>query len=164
MKSRRLVIMRHANATRPGAFADDHGRELTPTGTANARYIGQELARLGWQPDAVFHSDATRCVTTWEWVKESLSTPQRVLATRDLYESGSVALPALASRCDDKVTTVLFLGHNPGLQHCVFRLCERSIGLTPATAVLLEVNADSWDEAIAVDGHWRLVEVLRPEQ
>lgn len=63
---------------------------------------------------------------------------------------------------------VMVLGHNPGLEQVVAQLTGRGdqdqIELKTATAVLLEISADSWREALDPEAKWTIRGVINPKE
>ena len=57
---RRLIVMRHAKSSWKNESLRDHERPLNKRGRRDAPRIGEELASLGWVPQRVISSDATR--------------------------------------------------------------------------------------------------------
>jgi len=81
---------------------------------------------------------------------------------QSLYLGGLVPLARAACELPDDVAVLWAVGHNPAFSATASSLCGESIGLSTAHAACLEVEADSWEEALDLVGAWTLVEVLNP--
>jgi phosphohistidine phosphatase SixA len=55
---------------------------------------------------------------------------------------------------------VWVIGHNPTMEELTERLSHRRVGLGTAHAVLLELDADAWPEALARP--WQFVDLVAP--
>lgn len=160
---RRLILMRHAKSDWNQAVGD-HARPLNARGRREAPFIAQHLKRIGWLPEAVLISDATRTCETWDcmWGAQSaahLSTvePQE---TSTLYLASAHTILEVASGLPATASCALVLGHNPGMSSAASYLASTLIGLKTATAALLTHDGDDW--AVTTDARgWKLVDVVR---
>ena len=110
---RRLVLLRHAKAE-PGGTVPDVLRPLTLTGRSQASAVGRSLAADGVLPEVVLCSDAVRTRQTWDLVRPGLGDLQpEVTVTADLYTADVAQVLALVAAVDDRVRTVLVVGHEP---------------------------------------------------
>ena len=157
---RRLIVMRHADSAWDTGPGSDHERVLTSRGRHEAPKIAQALTARGWKPDAVLSSDARRTQETWEEMSRGFDGAPEPTFTRALYHAGLEAVWEAAHAVGPELRTLLVLGHNPGWEQAVHRLTGQPESMTPANAALLEGSGDDWPAAL--EGRWRLVEVLRP--
>ena len=163
---RRLVVMRHAKSSWSSDAGGDHDRPLNSRGRKDAPRVASALLELGWWPDVVVSSDATRTQETWALMAEAgadaaAPTPE-VHFERGLYLAGYDDLLADATTWDHDWGRVLVLGHNPGWQHLVSRLSGTHQEMTTGNAALLVGTGDSWPEALG--NRWRLDGFLRPKE
>jgi phosphohistidine phosphatase len=125
------VILRHAKATNPEGVADPD-RPLSEQGHADAAAAGAWLARHGLRPDLVLCSPALRTRQTWHGVALGLAAASGEAEQADgAQSSGSVSpevryesvlygasvrtLLASVRVAPPEATTLLLIGHNPGL-------------------------------------------------
>lgn len=153
--------MRHAS-TEPGRAGGDHGRVLDEQGRHDAPLVGARLAALGWIPQVMVSSDATRTRQTWELMVPALGDEMTTRFHRKLYLAGPSAISAALRDTPDATGIVMALGHNPGWEDAVSGLCNVRVRMLPGSAALLEVQAPTWAAALARTD-WQLVEVVRPE-
>lgn len=109
-----LILMRHAKAVRETEAPTDRERALTPAGRAAAAAAGLAIAGLDALPGIALVSSATRTRQTWAAVSTAL--PQTTAIFDDgLYLADPGHIWRTASAQLDKTTSVLVIGHNPGL-------------------------------------------------
>ncbi len=160
---RKLLVIRHANTEHKQPGHTDHERELTAKGRSDALRVAARIQQLGWAPERVVSSDATRTRQTWQHMSEVFEAPADVSFTDSLY------LADVDSVCDElfalpeDVTEVAIVGHNPGWQNVVQWLSGVAVRMSPGTAVLLQGMGESWADAVR-QNKWELGEVIRPEQ
>ncbi|MGI8813727.1 MAG: SixA phosphatase family protein [Pseudonocardia sp.] len=139
---RRLVLLRHAKSSWSGDVPD-HQRPLGGRGRREAPLAGRWLAEHVGDIDLVVCSSAERTRQTWARVGAELPTSPEFRLDDRLYEASVPDLMRVARELPETARTVLFIGHNPGLEDLV---AELTLGcctmLTSSIAVL------------SVLGHW----------
>ena len=110
----RLMLFRHAKAEKGAPGMRDRDRELAPRGLKDAPRMGAYMARHKLIPDLVLVSPARRTRETWDGLATALPTRPVTFEDR-LYESGHEAILATVRETEAAVTTLLVVGHNPGL-------------------------------------------------
>lgn len=120
MPMKQLLLLRHAKSSWDDPGLADFERPLGGRGLKTAPLIGRELARRGWLPDLALVSPALRTRDTWRLVAAEL--PRHVPAefAEELYEASAAAILARIQQA--KASSLLVIGHNPGLQHLALRL------------------------------------------
>jgi phosphohistidine phosphatase len=137
--SKTLVLVRHgeAEAATPGG---DLERRLTGAGAATASAVGATLLRLGYRPDAVLCSSATRAKET----AERLAQGQAIESVGRLYLGDTDAYAACLGELDDRHGTAFLVAHNPTLSVLAQALGRIRIALSPGDWVCFELAIDSW--------------------
>jgi phosphohistidine phosphatase len=120
MPVKQLLILRHAKSSWDDSALPDFDRPLAPRGLKTAPLMGRELARRGWLPDLVLVSPALRTRDTWRLVSQELPKNVPAQFAEELYEAAAGAILARVRQA--RATSVLVIGHNPGLQHFALRL------------------------------------------
>ncbi|NLX35920.1 MAG: hypothetical protein GXY68_04455 [Chloroflexi bacterium] len=155
-----LLLMRHAKSSWNNDLPD-HERPLNNRGKREAEQMGQELVRLGRQPDLIITSTAKRARSTAKRVARELDDASVVSDSR-LYETTPRAcLRVLAER--GQGNTVLLIAHNPTLEDLVRDLVARYIGLTPATIAVIHLAIAEWSD-LDFASPARLEQVLTPRE
>jgi len=158
---RRLIVMRHAKSSWDSEASSDHARPLNERGRTEAPRVAELLVEREWQPEYVLSSDATRTRETFARMQEVWTDEVPVEFLRALYLAGYHGLMAASGLIPEDASTVMLLGHNPGLEEVVYLLSNQSIALKTAMAVLLENESDSWIDSLLSLRTWRLVDVIR---
>lgn len=141
-----LFVLRHGQAV-PEASADsDHARELTPRGAAEAQRAAESLLERSNAPSLILSSSATRARQTADACLTALAgrTELKILDGLYLAEPGPY-LAALGLRGEPH-TSVMVVGHNPGLEALIYVLTERSEHLATASLVEITLPITSWAE------------------
>lgn len=150
MANRLLFLMRHAEAVTFAPGLGDIDRPLSTDGREQAGRAGTYLTELGRGIEGVLCSTAVRTKETTALL--GLSAP--VLHTAEIYNAGSDTIRDLISEVDDSVTTLLVVGHAPGIPTLAHDLSDENVsdaeqlarisrGYPPATLVGIEVKG-SW--------------------
>ncbi|MFQ6392506.1 SixA phosphatase family protein [Nocardia sp. KC 131] len=114
---RTLILMRHGKSSYPDGVAD-HERPLAPRGQREARLAGQ------WLRDTQPRIDAVRCSTATR-TRETLAATgidAPVVYESGIYEASPRNLIELVQLSDDDVTTLLVVGHAPGMPWTAWEL------------------------------------------
>lgn len=117
---RQLLVLRHAKSSRDDPKLADFDRPLAPRGLKTAPLIGRELSRRGWLPDLALVSPALRTRDTWRLVAAELPKHGPAEFAEELYAAAPAAILACVRQA--KATSLIVIGHNPGLQNFVLRL------------------------------------------
>ena len=89
--------------------------------------------------------------------------PVTVRFTRRLYHASLDAVRDELADVGDALRTVMVIGHNPGWEEMLARLCGQDRRMTTANAALLTIDAPSWSDAL--DRYaWTLTRLLRPKE
>ncbi len=165
----RLVLLRHAKAEAHGGVADVL-RPLALQGRRQSGDVAAWLAVTGLLPERVLVSSAVRTRQTWELVRSGLGdVPAPEVEISDaLYDAGPRDLIELVSLADERIATLLVVGHEPTMSMAgamladprppAGELASLQVGLPTAGAAVLEVP--SWAEI--GPGACRLLQVWRP--
>jgi len=117
----RLILLRHGKAEPESASGEDFDRRLAPRGLRESAAMAEILAGMGFSPELVLVSPAARTRDTWA-AAEAAFPGARVSFGEDLYHAGSEEVRRCAAAAGAQATTVMVVGHNPGLQELTVRL------------------------------------------
>ncbi|MFF4129134.1 SixA phosphatase family protein [Microbispora rosea] len=157
MSARTLVVVRHAKAGQAPGLPDSE-RPLTPGGERDAREAGEEIRRLapGLVPGLVLCSPSVRTRRTAELL--GLDAPVEI--ERDIYEAYPDDLLGVLRRTDDEITSVVLVGHNPGVHELVAALTDARLdGFPPGAYAVIELDVP-WEDL--APGTGRLARMSRP--
>ena len=156
---RTLLVTRHAQAGWQDSDATDHARNLTPLGREQASALGALIRERGSSPQIIICSTAARAQQTAALVATALGHNEPFRMHQALYSGGLSAYREAAEALPDEVAVVMVIAHNPAVSAVATRLSRRTFSLDEATSIIVQCDADSWEEAF--DAEWQFVAALR---
>jgi len=154
---RTLTLLRHAKAEAESS-GGDFERSLNARGRKDSARMGQEMRRLGLRFDRVLASPARRVVETVEAAGEL--TPDY---DARLYNAATETLWAVIGSVDDRLDSLLIVGHNPGIERVAAKLTARAIEDFP-TAALAEIALPIAHWRDIKEAHGRLARFVTPKE
>jgi phosphohistidine phosphatase len=165
-----LTLFRHAKSSWDDTVPRDFDRPLNQRGEKAAITVGKWVKDQGLTFDHVVASPAVRVIDTIDqFVK---GTGERIDATWDrrIYLASSATLMDVLRDQSDAFTSVLMVGHNPGMEDLVFDIVPDD-GSSPLRDVVwekyptaaiarIELNIDSWADIDRKCG--KLTHFIRP--
>ena len=164
--TKNLLIMRHAKSSWSDINATDHERTLNKRGLRDAPRMGHFISKRNWQPELIASSSAKRAKMTAELFVENCDgvDQSQLEFVDDFYHaSPRTYLSYLAMIGNNNISTVMVIGHNPGLEELVLRLAGTYESMPTAAIAHFRLSVDCWTE---VDRSPRaeLLEVWRPKE
>lgn len=166
---RQIFLLRHAKSSWDDPALDDFQRGLNERGRKSVRAMAEFLAGSRIRPAMILCSAAERTRATFEIIEPKLAGVP-VSFEKELYEAAKGDLLARLHALDDKLPSVMLIGHNPGLERLTTFLCaghgeakalSRLAEKFPTCALaVLETKAPRW--AGLDEGDCRLVDFVRP--
>jgi len=156
-----LLLMRHARAADAARGEDDFQRMLTKDGRAMAVQTGQILKSSGIRVDRLIASAAMRTAETAALVAKALGEPAGseaagaavdVILERRLYQASAQTFArAAGDYAMDDDSTVLVVGHNPGIGALICHWASEHLPVSPATLVGFCFDVDRWSDIRSSD-------------
>lgn len=144
---KRQLILRHAKSTWTDSSLSDWQRPLSERGLRDAPRAGHWLRDRSLVPNVIITSDAVRARTTAEIVAKAAGYAQAIVVEPSLYHAQPEDVLAVLNKVQDQTaTTVLVVGHNPGLEDLVRQLTGEHHGLPTAALVYVAVPIERWSE------------------
>lgn len=140
-----LLLMRHAKATQDRPVAD-HDRPLTHRGHDDAEFIGRWLVRQRLQPDRIICSTALRAYETAMEVATACKYRQPIETLPSLYLAPPAAYLAVLRALPDNPSTVLLVGHNPGITELVCQLSGEDQEMRTSALAHFTWSIQNWSE------------------
>jgi phosphohistidine phosphatase len=109
-----LLLLRHSKAERD-AGRDDHERKLAPRGRRDAKRIAAVIEARAFRPERILCSSSRRTRETLAPILPRLEAGIDVVIDRDLYLAPPERILERIAGVDDRVRTLLVVGHNPGM-------------------------------------------------
>ncbi len=163
---KRLTILRHAEASPALPGGHDFERPLSPRGWQEARGVGQAFKARRLTFDLVLASTALRVRETLAGVAETYG-PLAIRFAEELYLATERSLLDHIRTTPGNVSSLLLVGHNPGLERLVADLARDdahglrarvTAGLPTAGVAILEMQSWSAAERAGAD----LVDLILP--
>lgn len=140
--TRTLILLRHAKSAWPPDIPDVR-RPLADRGRRDAPAVGRWLRAHVGAIDRVVCSPATRAVQTWDLAAAQLTiTPPHGLDER-LYGASAACLLAVTQELPPEPSTVLLIGHNPGLEDFL-TLLTGAVEPLKTSAIAVVKTPDRW--------------------
>jgi phosphohistidine phosphatase len=155
-----LILLRHAKAAPADEADDDHARALAPEGREAAPRMAAALAAAGAAPDVALVSDAKRTRETWELAAPSFTTA-KVRFLRSLYLCPAETIMLEAEKAG--ATSVILVGHNPGMHELASRLAYRNTELDQKLRAKFPPAAGAIFERKDAKSSWRLHAYFTPK-
>lgn len=164
-----LVLLRHAKAKKPDGKTQDVDRPLSKRGRAAAPRTGAEFKRLGIRIDTVLCSPSKRTRETIELFAPEAGIKAKSTFEDELYLSEADDLIDRLRALPRRATSVLLVGHNPGLHELALELAAdgdtlamRALkeGFPTSALAVVALDIASWTEIAPQCG--RLQELLFP--
>lgn len=149
LKTRTVLLMRHAKSSWNNPGLKDFDRPLNKRGKRDAPRMGRYLKELQLVPDQIFSSPAARAKATILNVIKEMEIPESsVTWSENLYFKGSGAYIEAIRSADDSTDIVMTVGHNPMTEDAIDVLSEGSLNKPIKTAAIacFEFEADSWKD------------------
>ena len=116
-----LHLLRHAKSSWEDQTLADEERPLAPRGIRDARRLARHLSGLGVEARLVLCSSAVRARQTLDLLTPSLGeTPVQI--EEALYAAPAAALLERLQTLPESVSSVLLIGHNPGMHEVALQL------------------------------------------
>lgn len=141
-----LFLLRHAKSSWRDAGLTDFDRPLNNRGVRSAELIGTLLARRHRHPNLILSSPAVRARETAEIVIERAGFAAAVRYVDRLYLASVATLLETILQIEDGQTTVMLVGHNPGMEELLFFLTGAMNGMTTAALAMIRFEIDHWNE------------------
>lgn len=150
IKTRRVVIIRHAKAKLFTTGSTDFSRDLREQGKIDANFVSEKLLKFQLIPQLIISSPAKRAIKTARIFGRTLNC-QQLFLNEALYDE-SYDRDWMVLDIEQNIPeaeTVYIIGHNPLLKDLIENLTGISIEqLKTSTAVVIKFEIDTWDKVI----------------
>ena len=140
--------MRHAKSSWKEPDLDDFDRPLNNRGQRDAQFIGQKLKEKNILPDVIISSPAKRAITTAKELAEQIGYPEKdIIEDENIYEAAGGELLSIIQNIDDKFSSAMLVGHNPGFTSVHNYIADQFIDNIPTCSIaFIDLDLDSWKE------------------
>ncbi|MDQ1483033.1 MAG: phosphohistidine phosphatase [Actinomycetota bacterium] len=161
MSERTLTLVRHAKAENQEG-KPDHERALAPRGRKDADAIGVWLSdpANATVPELALCSTSVRTRQTLERIVAAGASVKETRFDERIYNAGAVSLLEILREVPDSVSTVLVIGHAPGIPVLATALAHNDSG---STDVMDRLSLEFPTAGVAVLGFNGFWSTLAPE-
>ncbi|QHI68676.1 SixA phosphatase family protein [Tichowtungia aerotolerans] len=123
-----LILVRHGEFMHKDPFVPDIGRPMTRKGRRDLQAVAARFAELNIVPDLIVTSPARRTGETAEIFgrKVGLSRDQ-MQVNEDLFEAEKREILRVVHLLDDKLDTVMLVGHDPAMSSMLHHLVNADV-------------------------------------
>ena len=140
-----LYVLRHAKSSWDDPALADHDRPLAPRGRRNAAALAEHVAQERIVPALILCSTALRARETLAALLPALDGESEIRLEDDLYGASAEGLLARLRTVPEAATSVLLVGHNPGLEDLVGRLAgDEAPERLPTAALATIESGEAW--------------------
>jgi phosphohistidine phosphatase len=155
-----VLLLRHAKAERGPEYPDDVARPLAGRGKRDATQVGEWMAAQGLAPNLVISSPAKRARQTARRCADAVQYAGEIRLEDSLYVASEMAYLELMRGLDDRVGSVLLVGHNPDIAVLVERLSGQAERMPTAALARIDLPIEHWSEL--AEGQGKLAWVHMP--
>ncbi|AFH49501.1 Phosphohistidine phosphatase SixA [Ignavibacterium album JCM 16511] len=149
---RQLILVRHAKSSWDNPELDDFDRPLNKRGKRDAPFMAILLAEKKVKPDLILSSPAVRTkLTAIEIAKKLGIDKDKIIWNEKIYLASSSKLLKILTGIDDKVRSVMLIGHNPGLTDLQNYLCKEEIDNIPTCGIVCMRTQKDWKSITSKD-------------
>lgn len=139
-----LYILRHAKSSWTYANLSDFERPLKERGIKTAPFMGELMAKKNFQPELILSSPAQRAKQTALLVKKAGRFQAEIRYDERIYEASPLRLIEIVSEIENKIESVLLIGHNPGLEGLVKFLTGEFQPMPTAALAVVDLKTEDW--------------------
>lgn len=114
-------------------------------------------------PDLILSSSAVRARETARLVQEKIQHPDSVTVSDELYAFEPAPFLNALIHLDEKLDSVMLVGHNPAMEEMVAGLTGEFQPLPTATLVRIQLPIDEWGKA-SFGMHAKVAGIWRPKE
>jgi phosphohistidine phosphatase len=141
-----IYIVRHAKSSWSDLTISDVDRPLNERGKRDAPRMAERCRELGVIPELIISSNAKRAMETCTFFINQYKLPDaQVQLNKKLYHAPEHVYIEEAQLVDDRISSVMMFGHNPGITYLANSISEKFIDNVPTCGVLIiESKVNSW--------------------
>lgn len=149
MKTRSLLLIRHAKSSWDDLSQKDFDRPLNDRGKKDAPIMAKHLhEEKDVKLDAIISSMAKRAFSTAKFFADEFDIKKKhIIEKQELYEASVEDFYNAVASIDDEYDAVALFSHNPGITAFVNQLTNIHIDDMPTCAVFaLHIKTKSWKD------------------
>ena len=148
-----VLFARHAKSNWGQEGISDFDRPLNDRGEADAPAMASYLEQCGYVIHQIISSDATRATATATEYKNHLTPNVNILTDHSLYLASHLDIADVVMNLSAKHSTVMIVGHNPGMTEIVDYYIDGVIDDMPTSSVaIVQFEVSSWQDITMASG------------
>lgn len=157
-----LFLLRHAKSSWDDVSLADFDRPLNKRGLRTAPFMGELMRQKDHVPDVIYSSPAKRARATAELVKAAAEFGAAIITDDRIYEASAHALADVVRGVKNEASSVLVVGHNPGMEGFLDYLTGKREPLPTAALAVIDLDIETWTDLDMGSG--KLHRVYRPRE
>lgn len=141
-----LLVMRHAKSSWKDPSLEDFDRPLNKRGKRAAPFMATFLKEQQLLPEFVCCSAAKRTRGTVKRLFREWPEPVKVSYHEELYHAESEVIAEVLQTVPNHLTTIMVVGHNPGLEMFIDELCGVDVRFPTAAVAEIALDLAKWGE------------------
>ena len=141
-----LIIVRHCKSSWSDLSLRDYDRPLNKRGERDGNIMSKELSKKIKYVDLLISSSSKRTKLTSNFFIDKININKKEYRD-DFYHSSSENIISILAKINNKIKSVMIIGHNPGFTDLVNSLTNINLFNLPTTGiVMINVNIKNWSE------------------
>ena len=143
---KKLYLLRHAKSSWNYPELDDFERPLNKRGRSDLPVMARVINKHGIKPDLIVSSPALRAAFTAINVIQLAGISEDLLTYDNMiYEASTSMLLNLIKSTNDKIDSLMFVGHNPGLTTLASYLSDKQVDNIPTCGLFgMKLKVTNW--------------------
>lgn len=142
-----IILMRHSKAEHGDFDISDFDRKLTEKGKSDADIAAKTLKKKVKKIDLIVTSSAKRTLKTAKIIAENFDIDKnKIQSINEIYEANAEAyIHVIRSLNDEKVKTVIIVGHNPTIGAMAAMMSGNEIiEFKPSSFAVFNLSIETW--------------------
>lgn len=158
-----LYCVRHAKSSWKFPRLTDFERPLNKRGLRDAPYMGRLMYDLGYRPDIIISSPATRALSTAQLMAENLRiSSSDIIEAPQLYHAADDEFYHVIHNIAQSAKSAMIVSHNPGLTEFVNALANAEFPNVPTGGIVgIDCDVSHWRDIRDGAGKLQCVEFPR---
>ena len=153
---KKIFLIRHAKSDWGHESLADIDRPLNQRGYDEAYLASSLLKKKNFIPDLLISSSATRAISTCFIFSRNFNFPEKdVIISNKIYEASSSILQETIKNINNKYSSIMLFGHNPGLTNLFNEISDAYLDNLPTCAVvMIQFESQSWNNIFTKKGEY----------
>ncbi len=142
---KKLLLLRHGNASSRIGNMTDYNRPLDNTGKNQIALIANKLEERINLPNIIIASTALRAISSAKII-QSKNTNIKLTGTEALYSASIFEYIDILTTIKDNVESIMLVAHNPTISGFISKITGKHIGMGTGNLCILEIDIEKWSD------------------